>query len=108
MAKITLKKGDKIFVAIPRFERSGSPPMRATVVVLSNTPGKQIGVEFEQSGLGTHNCDGYGPSDNCLWVRPKDIMTADQVKAMEKARKAAIEYAAGLVVDPVDSLDIEL
>lgn len=108
MAKAKVKKGDTIWVMIPRFARVGLPPQEGKIVVLSNTPGKQVGVEFKKPEVGVHNCDGHSKKNNCLFVRPKDVMSKKQAEAFIAEQKEAMKHLKAVTVDEVDELELDI
>lgn len=79
-------------------------PRRGKVVRLSTEPGKQVGVEFVEPVGGvdkqgqpwgvTHNCDGRGAMNHCLYVRPDQVLDDRAVQAY-RARLAGASAEAG-------------
>jgi hypothetical protein len=108
MAKTTIKKGDKFWVMMPRFARADLPPQKGTIVAITDRPAKQIGIEFENEGIGSHRCDGRAKSANCLWVRASHLMTKAQVKAYEEERKTVAALQEKIAAKEINELEIDL
>jgi hypothetical protein len=103
-----LKKGDKVWVMAPRFKRAGIPPKPAKIIVLSKTVGKQIGVEFDEPGIGVHNCDGFGSSNNCLFVAPQHLMNKKKADAYAQQMKREAKELEALTIEAVDELELDV
>lgn len=76
--KRTLKLGDAVVVLC----RDHVPhPTDATIIALTNEPGKTVGVMFDEP-VGRHTCDGRCPDKHGLWVRPDQVRTVEEYAAM--------------------------
>jgi len=106
MAK-TIKKGDTIWVNSQRVLRIGKGPQKATIVVITDNIGKQVGVQFEEPGIGVHNCDGYGSNLNCLWVRATDVLNETEISNLMTLYAEAQKHAASLSFKEIPSITIE-
>ena len=84
----TIRKGDRMWLV----GQGVMTPVEATVVVLTDYVGKQVGLEFDEQ-VGVHNCDGHGKQGYCIWVCSWDLMTQE-------------EYASKVAADAVlDSMN---
>lgn len=106
MAK-TIRKGDNIWVNNQRVARVGKGPQKATVVVVTDNIGKQVGVQFEEPGIGVHNCDGYGSNSNCLWVRATDVLSEAEVSNLLALHAEAQKHAAASSFKEIPSITVE-
>jgi len=98
----SIKKGDTLWCTLPRLAK----PMKGTIIAITNTVGKQIGLEFEEE-IGGHSCDGRGKEGHCLWCNLKDLATDTMVENILKQRKVDEEMAAKReVAEEVESLDL--
>ena len=103
----TITKGDKVWVNSPRIVRAGRGPQRAIIIVLTDNLGKQVGVQFEEPGIGLHNCDGYGSDMNCLWVRAVDLLNDQEVTDLMTMYAESQKHAAAMSFKEVPSITIE-
>jgi hypothetical protein len=82
---VTISVGDKMWCTHRRLPS----PLLGTIIVLTDEPGKMIGLEFEEEVNG-HTCDGRGQDKKCLWVLPIHIMTEVEYADMIAAEQSAI------------------
>ena len=47
-------------------------PLLGTIIALTNSPGKMIGIQFDVN-INGHSCDGRGVDGHCLWVTSQII-----------------------------------
>ena len=106
MAK-TIRKNDKVWIHNPRIARIGKGPQKATVVVVTDNLGKQVGVQFDEPGIGVHNCDGYGSNLNCLWVRATDVLNDAEVADLMALHAEAQKHAAAISFKEIPSITVE-
>jgi hypothetical protein len=79
-------------------------PRQGKIVRLSTDPGKQVGVEFVDPVGGvdrdgqpwgvTHDCDGRGKFNHCLYVRPDHVLDDRAVHAYQARRQAELNEVA--------------
>jgi len=87
----TIRKGDRMWLV-----GQGTPtPVQATVIVLTSSAAKQVGIEFD-TPVGVHSCDGHGKQGYCLWVCSWDVMTDEEY---------ASKLAADSALDSINSHD---
>lgn len=83
-----INKGDKFWSTHRRLPK----PMVGTVIVMTDEPGKLIGLEFEVD-VGGHSCDGRGANGHCLWTVPEHLLTDEEYTSQEAAKQAASPYS---------------
>lgn len=79
-------------------------PRKGKVVRLSTDPGKQVGIEFADPVGGvdkngqpwgvTHDCDGRGKPNCCLYVRPDQVLDDRAVQVYQARRQAELAEAS--------------
>ena len=106
MAK-TIRKNDKVWINNSRVIRAGKGPQKATVVVITDNLGKQVGVQFDEPGIGSHNCDGYGSTSNCLWVRATEVLNDKEVSDLMAVHAEAQKHAAASSFKEIPSITVE-
>lgn len=83
-----INKGDKFWCSHRRLPSD----MIGTVIVMTDEPGKLIGLEFDKD-IDGHSCDGRGKDGCCLWVNVDHILTNDEYQSRELAKKLASPYS---------------
>lgn len=77
--------GDKMWCTHRRL----SSPLLGTIIVLTDEPGKMIGLKFEED-INGHSCDGRGQDKYCLWASPVHILTEEEYADKITAEQAAL------------------
>lgn len=90
-----IKRGDAV-VVLPHSKLKEAA--KATVIRLSNEPGRQVGVEFAFASPLFHDCLGTGPAGRCLFVHPQHLRTVEQHEA----------YLAAVAARPKDPVFTEV
>jgi hypothetical protein len=98
------KKGDEVWAFCPKLERANLGPQRAKILLVTDNPGKQVGVQFIEENIGLHNCDGYGSCNNCLWVRAEHILSDNQVADLKRKAESARREIAQMTFNELDEL----
>src|SRR4051812_4223437 len=91
--KIT--KGQKLWCLSRQF----SKPLLGTVICLTTEPGKQIGLQFEESvpeRLAHLNLDGRGKKGYCVWAHVDHVLTEDEYKNKLEAEALARKEAGDI------------
>lgn len=99
-----LKVGDRYVVNYPR----KAPVSLAIIKVLTNEPGRHVGVEFDTK-IGEYadngNCNNKCKPGQGLWVHPSHLITEDEHKAMvargESDSVRIVEEMQELEFDPI-------
>lgn len=70
-------------------------PMLGTIIALTDTPGKIIGLQFEEPIGSCGSCDGDGEYDKCLWVLPDSIYNVEEWVSVKEmlVSQAAVRHA---------------
>lgn len=76
----TLKIGMEVVVV---YRQRLNAPTKATIIAITNTPGKMVGVQFKDP-IGIHTCDGRGPFKHCMWVHPNHLLTLERGEKLLK------------------------
>lgn len=74
----SLKKGEQYWC----FQRHFTRPMLGTIICLTTTPGKLIGLQFEEelpAPLAHLDCDGRGKRGYCAWSHPNYLYTKESL-----------------------------
>lgn len=98
MAEIKIKKGDEIFCIHRKALQGGKTPgmpIKGKILAITKKLNRQIAVQLDEKIVNTHDCDGRGKEDHCLWCRPWHILTPveweKKRKVMEVAAKSTKE-----------------
>ena len=59
-------------------------PLLGTIVALTGTPGKLIGLQFDEDVPGNLSCEGAGIPGRCLWVIPEIIYNPTEWIAVQE------------------------
>ena len=92
-----VKKGEKFWCVY----RKLTLPMHGTVIIMTDNPGKSVGVEFDED-VGGHTCDNRGKKGHCLWLRPENLYTEEEIgllKDQSQNEKMHQEMRDGKEVD---------
>jgi len=84
----SINKGDKFWCIHRRLPKA----MLGTVIVMTDEPGKLVGMEFEDC-FGGHSCDGRGKDGHCLWVGPEYMLTEDEYASEQAAKQEVSAYS---------------
>ena len=78
-------------------------PVQCVVIIITDEPGKQVGVELDESFSMTHNLDGLLSSKKGLWVLASHLMTNEEYSASLKASEISAKY----VPKTFESIDVD-
>ena len=84
--------GDKYWCVDPFL----SAPLLGTIVALTDSPGKTIGLEFEEEIGGRLSCDGDGAYNRCLWVTVLSIYNESEWESVSQNIKVQIATIAAI------------
>ncbi len=88
---------EKYWCVINRLPR----PMLGRIIRLTNTIGKNIGLEFDEY-VGGHSCDGFGVDGRCLWVTPQWIYSESEWESLSR-----ISHSSRAFLDEISSESLE-
>lgn len=96
------KLGDKYWCVMRKLPH----PMLGTIIRLTNTAGKHIGLQFEEDVCG-HSCDGHGLNGRCFWVTTEWIYSEEEWESLSKISRSSQMFAHEALQESLDELVIK-
>jgi hypothetical protein len=84
-----------------------SAPLLGTIIVLTDNPGKRIGLQFDEEIGKRLTCDGAGLFNQCLWVHPDFIYDEDEWVAVDQSVSLQKATVAAMVGKKFNSITLD-